>query len=83
MSMLLEKCKKCVDSVYINWEKTQLPEEEKRTVEEYMAWGIVRLALYILNFEEYNEFKLYIYKTHGYDAGGATDGQLNIFDMKE
>ena len=56
MSALLERCKKCVDSEFINWEKTKLSSAEKREIEEYIAWGIVHLALYILPTEEYFEY---------------------------
>ena len=83
MSQLLDKCKKCVDQVFIDWEKTKLQKSEKRTIEEYEAWGIVHLALYILEFDEYNEFKMYIYKTYGYDPGGCADGQMSLDDLKE
>lgn len=82
MSQLFEKCKKCVDSVYIDWEKTTLPKEERKTIEDYMAWGIVHLALYILEFDEYNAFKQYIYDTKGYNPGGVETGQIDIFDLK-
>lgn len=83
MSQLLEKCKQAVDSVFISWEKTILSTREKRTIEEYEAWGMVHLALYILEFNEYNAFKMYIYQKYGYDPGGCTDGQISIFDLKE
>lgn len=82
MSALFERCKKCVDSTFIDWEKTILSTREKRTIEEYEAWGIVRLALYILDFDEYNAFKMYIYQKYGYDPGGCADGQMSIYDMK-
>ena len=39
------------------------------------------MALYILDFKEYNELKRYIYNKYGYDAGGAADGQMDLFDM--
>ena len=79
MSKLLNQCKKCVDQVFIDWEKAvKCSKEERRCIEEYMAWGIVHLALYILDFDEYNEFKRYIYQKHGYDVGGVADGQMSI-----
>jgi hypothetical protein len=83
MSALLERCKKCVDSEFTNWEKTRLSSAEKRETEEYIAWGIVHLALYILPTEEYFEFKKYIYDKHGYDAGGVTDGQVSIEEFMQ
>lgn len=76
MGQLLDKCKKCVDGTIIDWEKTKLSTQEKMEVEEYIVGGIVRLALYVLDFSEYNEFKQYIYKKYGYDVGGT--GQISI-----
>lgn len=79
MSKLLERCKECVDSEFISWEKTtRLSDKEKRDIEEHIAWGIVHLALYILSTDEYYEFKQYIYDKHGYDPGGVADGQISI-----
>lgn len=80
MSKLLDRCKKCVDSVYIDWEKTHHP--DKHVIEKYEVWGIVHLALYILNFDEYNELKQYIYDSHGYDVGGVKTGQMEIDDYE-
>ena len=83
MSQLLDKCKKCVDHEIIDWNKTRLPKSEKRALEEHIIWGIVHLALYILSFDEYNQFKRYIYEKYGYDPGGVTTGQMNIFEVSE
>ena len=82
MSQLFEKCKQCIDSVYISWDKTKLSTKEKRTIEEYEVWGIVKLALYILNNKEYDQLKQYIYDKHGYDPGGVVTKQLRIHDIK-
>lgn len=82
MTELYERCCKCVDSVFINWERTRLSSREKRTIEEYEAWGIVRLALYILDNDEYFAFKKYIYDKHCYDPGGVVTGQMEIDDVK-
>lgn len=82
MSRTLEKCKACVDQTFIEWDKcNKMPKDERRSTAEHIVWGIVHLALYLLDFDEYNTFKRYIYEQHGYDAGGASDGQINIFDM--
>ena len=81
MSKLLDRCKKCVDQVYIDWNKAIISNSEKRQIEEYEAWGIVHLALYILNFDEYNEFKRYIYEKYGYDPGGVSDGQISMDEI--
>lgn len=81
MSQLFEKCKACVDQVFIDWDRTKLSKDEKVAIEEAMAWGIVHLALYILDFNEYNALKQYIYDKHGYDSGGCSDGQMNVFDL--
>ena len=84
MSKILEKCKACVDSTFINWEKcVKMSKSERRSTEEHIVWGITRLALYVLDFNEYNQLKRYIYDKHGYDAGGVTDGQISVFDMTE
>lgn len=82
MSKMLERCKACVDQTFIEWEKcTKMQKEERRSTEEHIVWGIVHMALYILDFKEYNELKRYIYNKYGYDAGGAADGQMDLFDM--
>lgn len=78
MSQLFERCKKCVDSTFRDWEKTILAQKEKRAIEEAEAWGIVSLALYILDFDEYNAFKQYIYDNHGYNPGGVDTGQMSM-----
>lgn len=81
MSKIFERCCQCVDSVFIDWEKTRLSTEEKRNIEEYEAWGIVHLALYILDTNEYFAFKRYIYEKHGYDPGGVLSGQIKIDEI--
>lgn len=81
MTQLYERCCQCVDSTFINWERTKLSRQEKRNIEEYEAWGIVRLALYILNNDEYFAFKKYIYEKHGYDPGGVVTGQMEIDEV--
>lgn len=82
-SELYNRCCKCVDQIYIDWNKTTLSTTEKKTVEDYMAWGVVKLALYILNTDEYNAFKEYIYDKHGYDAGGVRSGQMSIEEWEK
>ena len=82
-SQNLQKLKKCVDSEFISWERTTLSTKEKNTIEEYEAWGIVHAALYILDFDEYNAFKKYIYEKHGYDAGGVVNSQISFHEHEK
>lgn len=86
MSKLYERCKKCVDSTLIDWSKMPLRHgvsvRQKMTESEFVVSGIVRLALYILNFDEYCKLKRYIYEQHGYDVGGATDNQMSLEDYQ-
>lgn len=82
MSALLDKCKKAADSEFIDWAKcNKLNPQERINSAKYEVWGMVKLALYILSFEEYCEFKQYIYIQHGYDVGGVTDGQIELFEL--
>lgn len=81
MSKIFERCCQCVDSVFIDWEKTRLSTKEKRNIEECEVWGIVHLALYILDNNEYFAFKRYIYEKHGYDPGGVLSGQIKIDEI--
>lgn len=43
--------------------------------------GVLQTALHLLNFEDYNEIKQYIYTQYGYDPGGCSDGQIGMEDM--
>lgn len=79
----LKRLKKCVDSEFISWDRTTLSSKEKETIEEYEAWGIVHAALYVLNFDEYNELKKYIYEKHGYDPGGVVDSQISFYEREK
>ena len=45
--------------------------------------GVLQTALHLLEFDDYNEIKRYIYTTWGYDAGGCADGQIGFEDLKE
>lgn len=71
-SKRLQDAKKCVDSTVTNWNRTSLSDIEKWSVEQGMIWGILRLALYLLNLEEYNTLKEYIWTEYGYNAGGTS-----------
>lgn len=80
MSKLYNKFCNCADNIYIDWDKTILSRDEKINAETYMVWGIVKAALYVLTFDEYNQFKKYLYAKHGFDAGGV--GQLSLEELQ-
>lgn len=71
-SQRLKDCKKCVDSTVADWNKTNLTDIEKWSTEELIIWGITKLALYMLNFEEYCALKEYIWTEYGYNVGGTS-----------
>ena len=75
-SPLYDRFCKCVDSEFIDWEKTNLSKSEKRTIEEYEAWGILHAALYILDFDDYHALIDYVWEKHGYDYTGAHSGEI-------
>ena len=72
----LEQAKKCIDSMVKDWNKTTLSDLEKYAYEEWLIWGAVKMALYFLNFDDYNKLKKYIYEKYGYDAGGMASYDL-------
>ncbi len=67
----LEKAKACVDKEVKEWNKTSLSFIEKDSIEQHMIWGIVEMAMYFLNFDDYCKLKQYIYDEYGYNVGGA------------
>lgn len=71
-SQKLKDAKKCVDVVVRDWNRTNLSDIEKWSVEQGIIWGIVHLALYMLSFEDYNSLKEYIWTEYGYNVGGTT-----------
>ena len=81
-SQTLEKCKKCVDNEVRQWNRTTLSDLEKYAMERYIIWGIVQLALYMLNFDEYNAFKEYIWTEYGFNVGG-TSGDKSEEDFED
>lgn len=40
--------------------------------------GVMQTALFLLPLEKYYELVHYCYETHGYDPGGARDGQMTF-----
>ena len=66
------KAKSCIDKIVADWNKTDLSDLEKYSREMFIIWGAVDMALYMLNFEEYNELKEYIYQRYGYNVGGTS-----------
>lgn len=75
-SETLRKCKSCVDKEVAQWNRTNLSDLEKWSIEEGIVWGIVELAMFMLNFEEYNAFKEYIWTEYGYNVGGTSGDKL-------
>ena len=67
----LERLNKAVDQTVNDWNKTTLNDIEKWSTEELIIWGIVKAALYVLNFDDYNKLKQYIYDNYGYNVGGV------------
>lgn len=65
MTKNLERAIACIDKEVASRGKTSL------TFIEYIIWGIVDYALYILSDKEYQELKQYIYDRYGYNVGGA------------
>lgn len=56
----------------------------KKYIEEtqlHFIGGLLQSALHILPNEDYFRLKQWIYKKHGYDAGGCQTGQMNIFEL--
>ena len=75
-SQKLTDCKRCVDNTVKDWNKTNLSDLEKWSREEGIVWGIVKLALYMLNFDEYNALKEYIWTEYGFNVGGTSGDML-------
>ena len=64
----LERAKKCVDQTVKDWNKTTLSDIEKWSLEEHIIWGIVHMALFFLDFNDYEALKEYIWTEYGYDV---------------
>ena len=67
----LDRAKECVDQTVESWNRTTLSDLEKWSTEELIIWGIVKMALRFLNFNDYNKLKQYIYDEYGYNVGGV------------
>ena len=72
----LDRAKKCMDQFVTDWNKTNLSDIEKWCVEEWLIQGASHMALYFLDFIDYNKLKLYVYETYGYDIGGMAEQQI-------
>ena len=66
------RAKACINQIVTSWNKTDLSDLKKYSREMFIIWGAVDMALYMLNFEEYNELKEYIYQRYGYNVGGTS-----------
>ena len=67
----LKLSKECVDQVVNSWNRTQLTDIEKWSIEEGIIWGIFDLALYLLSQNDYQELKNYVLNQYGHNVGGA------------
>lgn len=67
----LEQAKKCIDSCVKSWGMTSLSEIELWFQNKYEVGGMVQMAMYFLEFDDYCELKQYIYDQYGYDVGGC------------
>ena len=67
----LTQAKKCVDACVKSWNRTQLTDIEKWSIEEGIIWGISDLALYLLSPTDYQELKNYVLNEYGHNVGGA------------
>ena len=43
--------------------------------------GVCQCALFLLDLNDYMNFKQYIYGNYGYDPGGCADGQLSVGEI--
>ena len=76
---IYKKCQDCIDQKMHHYTgRIKNTRAGERSWEEYVIWGIVDLALFVLPNKEYFEFKRWIYDTYGYDVGGAADYQISI-----
>lgn len=67
----LDHAKLCIDSFVKSWGRTEISDLEKYYIPMYEIWGAVHMAMYMLDFDDYNKLKKYIYDTYGYDCGGV------------
>ena len=68
----LERAKSCIDQIVKDWNRTNLSDLEKWSMEEFIIWGAVHMALYMLSNDDYQELKEYIYQEYGYNIGGTS-----------
>ena len=54
--------------------------EEERL---YFIAGVLKSALHIIPLDNYYALKDYIYKTYGYDPGGAADQQMTLEEWEK
>lgn len=67
----LSRAKDCVDQIVSQWNRTNLTDIEKWSIEELEIWGVFDLALYLLSQPDYQKLKNYVYTEYGYNVGGA------------
>lgn len=65
------RAKSCIDQCVESWNKTNLSDIEKWGLEAQLIHGMVKMALYFLNFDDYNKLKEYIWTEYGFNVGGT------------
>ncbi len=65
----LDRAKTCMDQFVTDWNKTNLSDIEKWSIEEWLIQGAAHMALYFLDFNDYCKLKQYVYEEYGYDIG--------------
>lgn len=52
----------CVDATIDGWRKTQCSEIEQRVHVQELVYGIAKAALYVLSYQEYQDFIEFIHE---------------------
>lgn len=52
----------CVEATIEGWRKTQCSEIEQRVHVQELAYGIAKAALYVLSYQEYQDFIEFIHE---------------------
>lgn len=72
ISEIEERFKATIDQHF----KTNVSKDEEVTL--WFIGGVLKAALHVLPLDNYYNLKNYCYEKHGYDPGGAEDGQITI-----
>lgn len=77
ISEIKGRIKATIDQHYAFYNKEYVRDNQTQFI-----GGVLQTALHLLNVEDYNEIKQYIYTHYGYDPGGCSDGQIGFDDME-